>query len=288
MEYMTFYNGVKMPMLGYGVCATDATICTQCVLDALKAGYRMFDTAQSYENEQCLGEAFEKYGIDRKELFIATKVRPRYYDPQKPVGSTYNSVIESMKKLRTDYIDMVLLHQPYGDIYGAWRDLERLYEEGKVRVIGVSNFYEDRIVELACLAKIKPMVNQIERNPVHQRASLMEWNSKMGIETMAWAPFGRGRGGMLDNPMLMEIGAKYGKTAAQVILRWCTQTGVATIPKSTNPERMALNLDIFDFQLSEEDLAAIAALETGKSVFYSHQDPAFIEKYNMGTVKNRG
>lgn len=282
MEFVTFYNGVKMPMLGYGVCATGKDICKQCVLDALEVGYRAFDTAQSYDNEQCLGEAFAEYGIDRSELFLTTKVRPQNYD-----GRTYQSVLESMEKLQTDYIDLVLLHQPFGDVYTAWRDLEKLYEEGKVRAIGISNFYEDRLVDLAYFAKIRPMVNQVERHPLHQRGGIVEWCQKLDIAPMAWAPFGRGRGGLLDHPVLTEIGAKYGKTAAQVILRWCVQTGVSTIPKSTSPERMALNLNIFDFTLNEEDLAAIAALETGVSVFYSHTDPQVVENYAKTVLKSR-
>lgn len=282
MEYTTFYNGVKMSVLGYGVCATGKDICKQCVLDALQAGYRSFDTAQSYDNEQCLGEAFAEYGIDRSELFITTKVRPQFYSDR-----TYASVLESMEKIQTDYIDLVLLHQPFGDVYNAWRDLETLYEEGKVRAIGVSNFYEDRIVDISYFAKVRPMVNQIERHPLHQRANLIEWCGKLGIVPMAWAPFGRGKGGLFDNPVLNEIAAKHGKTAAQIILRWDVQTGVAAIPKSTSPERMALNLDIFDFALTEEELTTIATLETGTSVFYSHADPQIVENYAKTVLKAR-
>ncbi len=281
MEYFTLYNGVKMPVLGYGIYQIEPENCKQCVLDALAAGYRAFDTAQSYANEEYLGEALKESGIDRGEVFITTKIRPHFYG-----GWTYQSVLDSLEKLQTDYIDLVLLHQPFGDVYRAWRDLEKLYEEGKVRAIGVSNFYADRMVDMAYFTKIRPMVNQIERHPLHQRQDILDWAKELDILVMAWSPFGHGRGQLQENAVLNDIAAKYGKTAAQVILRWDYQTGVATIPKTTNAGRMAENIDIFDFALTDEELQTIAQLETGVSVFYSHQDPKIVENYARSVLRN--
>lgn len=281
MEYITFHNGVQMPALGYGIFQISTDICEQCVLDAVSVGYRAFDTAQSYGNEECLGSALKKAGIPRQELFLTTKVRPVYY------GCTKQSVLESLEKLQTDYIDLVLLHQPFGDVYAAYRDLEDLYRAGVLRAIGVSNFYADRLVDLAYFAKIRPMVDQIEIHPLHQRPDLLEWGNKLGIAMQAWSPFGRGRGQMFDHPMLTEIGQKYQKTTAQVMLRWNLQRGAAVVQKTTARERMAQNIDIFDFRLTEADMDAIALLETGTSVFYSHADPATVEKFAQGILKSR-
>ena len=280
MEYLTLYNGVKMPVTGYGIYQIKPEDCAQCVKDALAAGYRTFDTAQSYGNEAALGQALKESGIPREEIYIITKVRPHFYDDR-----TRESVLDSLTALQTDYIDLVLLHQPFGDVYTAWRELEKLYGEGKLRAIGVSNFYADRLVDLAYFAKIRPMVDQVELHPLHQRDDLVEWGKKLGITICAWSPLGHGRGLLFENPVLDAIGKKYGKTPAQVILRWDLQRGVMTIPKSTNAQRMAQNIDIFDFALTEEDMEAIAALETGISVFYSHTDPAVIEKYALGVRK---
>jgi len=282
MEYTTLYNGVKKPMISFGVLLIPEEVFEQCIFTALEAGYRAFDTAQAYGNEHLLGSALKKSGIPREELFITTKVRPQYYD-----GNTRQSVLESMEKLQVDYLDLVLLHQPFGDVYAAWRDLEGLYEEGKIRAIGVANFYADRLVDLAYLARIRPMVDQVEVHPLHQREDILEWGKKLGIAIEAWSPFGRGRGGMLENPVLTAIGEKYGKTVAQVILRWDLQRGVDTVAKSANPDRIRQNADIFDFSLSDEDMAAIAAMETGVSVFYSHEDPVTVESYAKGILKSR-
>ena len=281
MEYISFYNGIKIPALGYGVCDIGEDICKQCVLNALSIGYRSFDTAQSYNNEQCLGDAFSEYGINRKDLFITTKVRPHYYS-----NGTYQSVMESMKKLRTDYIDLVLLHQPFGDVYAAWRELEKLYEEGKVRAIGVSNFYEDRLVDLAYFAKIRPMADQVERHPLHQRPGIKEWADKLNISLIGWAPFGRGKVGLFENPVLNEIAKKYDKTVAQIILRWNYQCGFISIPKSTDFERMTENFKIFDFEIKIQDMERIAGIETGESVFYSHNDPQIVENYAKTILNN--
>ncbi len=273
MEYITLNNGVKMPQLGYGVYQVTQEECERCVLDALKAGYRAIDTAQSYFNEEQVGAAIEKSGVARKDIFLTTKVWIEHYGYEE----TKTSVLESMRKLRTDYLDLCLLHQPFSDYYGAWRALEELYEAGKIRAIGVSNFYPDRLVDLCSFARIRPMVNQVEVHPFNQQIEAKQWMDKYGVQIEAWAPFGEGRGGMFEHPVLNEIGAKYNKSAAQVILRWHLQRGVVVIPKSTHPERMQENLNVFDFVLSEEDMTKIALLDTKTSAFFSHQDPAMVE-----------
>ena len=273
MDYVTLANGVKMPQLGYGVYQVTKEECKRCVLDALDVGYRAIDTAQSYFNEAEVGEAIAESGIDRKEIFLTTKVWIEHYGYEQ----AKESVLQSMEKLKTDYIDLVLLHQPFADYYGAYRALEDLYEEGKLRAIGVSNFYPDRLVDICAFARIKPMVNQVEVHPFHQQTEAKKWMDKYGVQIEAWAPFGEGRGDMFQNSVLNEIGAKYGKSAAQVILRWHLQRGVVVIPKSTHIERMQENLNVFDFTLSEEDMASIAALDTKTSAFFSHYDPAMVE-----------
>lgn len=262
-----------MPILGYGVYQIPQDICERCVLDALQVGYRSLDTAQSYFNEEQVGSAIEKSGIPREEIFLTTKVWIEHYGYEQAKAS----VLESMEKLRTDYLDLVLLHQPFADYYGAYRALEDLYEAGKLRAIGISNFYPDRMVDIASFARIRPLVNQIEVHPLHQQAEAKQWLDKYGIQMEAWAPFGEGRGGLFTNPALTQIGAKYGKTAAQVMLRWHIQRGIAVIPKSTHIERMRENLEVFDFALTREDMAAVAALDQRQSAFFSHQDPAMVE-----------
>lgn len=273
MEYVTLYNGVRMPMVGYGVYQVTPQECERCVLDALQVGYRSLDTAQSYFNEEQVGSAIRKSGVPRQEIFLTTKVWVEHYGYE----SARASVLQSMEKLRTDYLDLVLLHQPFGDYYGAYRALEDLYDQGKVRAIGVSNFYPDRLVDIASFARIRPMVNQVEIHPYHQQAEAKAWMEKYGVQPEAWAPFGEGRGGLFDDPVLAAIAKQYGKTPAQVILRWHLQRGVVIIPKSTHIERMRQNLDVFDFALSEEDMAAIAALDKKQSAFFSHQDPNMVE-----------
>lgn len=273
MEYITLSNGVKMPILGYGVYQVTKEECERCVLDALKAGYRSIDTAQAYFNEEEVGEAIVKSGVPREEIFLTTKVWLEHYGEE----AAEKSVMTSMEKLKTDYLDLVLLHQPFGDAYGAWRALEKLYEAGKIRAIGVSNFYADRLVEFANFNRIAPMVNQVETHPLNQQTQAMEWMKKYNVQIEAWAPFGEGRGGLFENPVLREIGGKYGKTTAQVMLRWHIQRGVVVIPKTTHAERMAENLNVFDFTLSDSDMAAIAALDTDMSAFFSHTDPATVE-----------
>lgn len=273
MEYVTLSNGVKMPILGYGVYQVTKDECERCVLDALEVGYRSIDTAQSYFNEEEVGSAMKKSGIPREEIFLTSKVWVEHYGYEE----TRKSVEESLRKLQTDYLDLLLLHQPFNDYYGAYRALEDLYDEGKLRAIGVSNFYPDRLVDLASFARIPPMINQIETHVLNQRNEDHVWMEKYHIAHEAWAPFGEGREGLFDNEVLKQIGEKYGKTAAQVMLRWNIQRGVIVLPKSTHKERMIQNLDVFDFTLKEEDMSAIAGLDTKTSVFFSHYDPNMVE-----------
>ena len=273
MNYTTLYNGVKMPMLGYGVYQVTKDECERCVLDALSVGYRHIDTAQSYFNEEEVGAAIKKSGIPREEIFITSKVWIEHYG----YDECRASVLESLRKLGTDYIDLMLLHQPFADYYGAWRALEDLYEEGKLRAIGISNFYPDRFVDIVNFARIKPMVNQIETHPLFQRTEDHKWMQKYGVQHEAWASFGEGKGGLFTNPVLSQIGAKYGKTPAQVMLRWALQRNIVVLPKSTHKERMIQNLDVFDFTLTDEDMSAIAALDTNTSSFFSHYDPNMVE-----------
>lgn len=273
METVTLSNGVKMPVLGYGVYQVTPEECERCVLDALAAGYRLLDTAQSYFNEEQVGSAIRRSGVPREEIFLTTKVWVEHYGYE----AARASVLESMRKLKTDYLDLVLLHQPFADYYGAYRALEELYEEGKIRAIGVSNFYPDRLVDLASFARIRPMVNQVEIHPYHQQQEAKRWMDKYGVQAEAWAPFGEGRGGLFRDPVLTEIGQKHGKTAAQVVLRWHLQRGVVAIPKSVRPGRMRENIDVFDFALSAEEMERIGALDQKQSAFFSHQDPNVVE-----------
>ena len=273
VEYKTLSNGVQMPILGYGVYQVTKDECERCVSDALRAGYRHIDTAQSYFNEEEVGNAIQKSGIPREELFLTTKVWVEHYG----YDACRASVMESMRKLKTDYIDLMLLHQPFSDYYGAWHALEDLYEEGKLRAIGVSNFYPDRLVDICSFARIRPMVNQVETHPLNQQIEAKQWMEKYGVQIEAWAPFGEGRGGLFQNEVLAAIGAKYGKSTAQVMLRWHIQRGVVVIPKSTHYERMVENFNVFDFTLTDEDMAAISALDKKQSSFFSHYDPSMVE-----------
>lgn len=273
MEQITLYNGVKMPIVGYGVYQVSKEECERCVLDALAVGYRSIDTAQSYFNEAQVGDAIVKSGVPREDIFLTTKVWIEHYGYEQ----TKKSVLESMRKLRTDYLDLVLLHQPFSDYYGAYRALEDLYDEGKLRAIGVSNFYPDRLVDIASFSRVKPMVNQVETHPFHQQAEAKKWMDKYGIQMEAWAPFGEGRGGLFENPVLADIAEKYSKTTAQIILRWHIQRGVVVIPKSTHKTRMAENLNVFDFALEQADMNRISELDKKQSSFFSHSDPAMVE-----------
>lgn len=284
MDYVTLNNGVKMPQLGYGVYQVTKEECERCVLDALEVGYRAIDTAQSYFNEEEVGTAIEKSPVNRKDIFLTTKVWIEHYGYE----ATKASVLKSMEKLKTDYIDLVLLHQPFADYYGAYRALEDLYEEGKLRAIGVSNFYPDRLVDIASFARIKPMVNQIETHPLNQQIEAHKWLEKYGVIHEAWAPFGEGRGNMFNNAILRAIGEKYNKSVAQVILRWQLQRGIVVIPKSTHQERMAENLNVFDFALTDSEMQTIAGLDSKTSAFFSHQDPAMVEWFVQMVEERKG
>lgn len=273
MEYVTLSNGVKMPILGYGVYQVPADITERCVLDAISVGYRHIDTAQAYGNEREVGNAIVKCGIPRDELFITTKVWITNYGYERARAS----VLESLEKLQIDYIDLVLLHQPFSDYYGAYRALEELYREGKIRTIGVSNFAPDRLADIAAFNDVVPHVNQIECNPFIQQVEAQKVMVARHVQMQAWAPFGEGRNNMFTNPVLTDIGAHHGKTAAQVILRWLIQRNIVALAKSTHIERMRENIDIFDCTLSDEEMERIAALDTGKSLFFDHRTPEVVE-----------
>ena len=277
METMKLYNGVEVPANGFGVYQVSKEDCKESVLTALKTGYRHIDTAQSYFNESEVGEALKESDVPRKEIFLTTKVWIDNYEE----GKTYDSVVESLKKLQTDYLDLILLHQPVGDYYAAYRDLEKLYEEGKVRAIGVSNFYPDRLVDLCMFAKIKPMVNQIEVNVFNQQVEAKKWADKYGVVLEAWAPFAEGRNNMFHNEVLQAIGEKHNKSVAQVILRWLYQRGIVSLAKSVHEERIKENFDIYSFELDNDDMKKIETLDTKTSSFFSHQDPGIIEWFGQ-------
>lgn len=277
METMKLYNGVEVPANGFGVYQVSKEDCKESVLTALKTGYRHIDTAQSYFNESEVGEALKESDVPRKEIFLTTKVWIDNYGE----GKTYDSVVESLKKLQTDYLDLILLHQPVGDYYAAYRDLEKLYEEGKVRAIGVSNFYPDRLVDLCMFAKIKPMVNQIEVNVFNQQVEAKKWADKYCVVLEAWAPFAEGRNNMFHNEVLQAIGEKHNKSVAQVILRWLYQRGIVSLAKSVHEERIKENFDIYSFELDNDDMKKIETLDTKTSSFFSHQDPGIIEWFGQ-------
>lgn len=275
MKTVELRNGVVMPQIGYGVYQVDPSECEKCVSEALKVGYRMVDTAQAYHNEEGVGAAVAKSGIPREELFLVTKIWISNYGYEKAKAS----IDESLRKLGTDYIDLMLLHQPFCDRYGAYRALEEAYKEGKLRAIGVSNFYPDHLIDLASNVEIPPMVNQVETHVFDQQIKAQKYMEEYGCHIMSWGPFAEGRNNFFTNPVLVNIGKKYGKSAAQVALRWLIQRGVIIIPKSVHVERMKQNLDIFDFSLSEDDMKEIAGLDTGKSLFFDHHDPEVVKMF---------
>ena len=284
MEYVKLNNGVEMPILGFGVYQIPREETKHCVLDAINVGFRAIDTAQSYFNEAEVGDAIKESGISREEFFITTKIWIDNYGYEKCKAS----VEESLKKLKTDYIDLVLLHQPFSDYYGAYRALEELYEEGKIRAIGVSNFYPDRLADMCLFGrKVVPAVNQVETNPMNAQFKAQENMEKYGVHIEAWAPFGEGKNNMFSNPTLVEIGKKYNKSTAQVILRWLIQRGVIIACKSTHKERMEENFNVFDFELSNEDMEAIKALDTSDSLFFNHQDPSMVEWFDKMVYERR-
>ncbi|KIO45701.1 MULTISPECIES: aldo/keto reductase [Sanguibacteroides] len=272
METVKLHNGVEMPILGYGVYQVTPEECERCVTDALRVGYRLIDTAQAYFNEQQVGDAIRKSGIARGEIFLTTKIWITNGGEKKAM----KSINESLLKLQTDYVDLLLIHQPFGDYYGTYRAMEAAYNDGKTRAIGVSNFYPDRFIDLAEHVKIKPMVNQVETHVFNQQFKAQEIMEKYGTRIMSWGPFAEGRNNMFHDPTLMKIGNEYGKTAAQVALRYLIQRGVIVIPKSTRMERMRQNMEVFDFTLADDDMSAIAALDEGKTLFFPHYDPEFV------------
>lgn len=272
METVKLHNGVEMPLLGYGVYQVTPEECERCVADALNVGYRSIDTAQAYFNEEQVGNAIRKSGISRSEIFLTTKVWITNAGEEKAA----RSIDESLRKLQTGYVDLLLIHQPFGDYYGTWRAMEAAYKAGKARAIGVSNFYPDRFIDLAEHVEIKPMVNQVETHVFNQQVKAKEIMEKYGTRIMSWGPFAEGRNNLFTNPVLVNIGEKYGKTPAQVALRYLIQRGVIVIPKSTHIERMRQNMEVFDFGLADDDMAAITALDGGKSLFFSHYDPELV------------
>ncbi|PAD37125.1 aldo/keto reductase [Terribacillus saccharophilus] len=273
MKKVTLNNGIEIPILGFGVYQIPKEETEQAVIDAIKAGYRHIDTAQSYLNEAEVGQGIKNSSVAREELFITTKIWVE--------NASYDGVMESfqgsLNRLGLEYVDLLLIHQPYNDVYGAWRAMEELQKAGKIRAIGISNFAVDRAIDLAEFNEITPTVNQIEINPFQQQTEAIEALKAEGIQPEAWAPFAEGKNGIFTNEVLTSIGKKYNKSVAQVIVRWLVENNIVVLAKSTKPERMAENIDVFDFQLSEEDKKAIATLNVGESQFFSHADPAMIK-----------
>lgn len=283
MEYVKLNNGIEMPLISFGVYQIPKEDTKRCVLDAIKSGYRGIDTAQSYFNESEVGDAIVECGVPREELFITTKVWIDHYGYEECKAS----VEESLRKLKTDYLDLCLLHQPFSDYYGAYRALEDLYAEGKIKAIGVSNFYPDRLTDICMFdRKVIPAVNQVEVNPYNAQWFAQENMEKHGVKMEAWAPFGEGRNNLFTNEILVSIGKKYNKSSAQVVLRWLIQRGVIVACKSTHIERMQENINVFDFELTEEDMNSIKTLDTSNSLFFSHNDPNMVEWFDK-IVKER-
>ena len=282
MEYRLLNNGVKMPVLGYGVYQVAPAECERCVSDAIAVGYRSIDTAQAYANESGVGNAVKKSGISRDQFFITTKVWITNAGEQ----AASKSIETSLKELKTDYIDLLLIHQPFGDYYGTYRAMEKACRDGKVRAIGVSNFYPDRLIDINNFCEIKPAVNQVETHIFQQQKAAHAVMEKYGIAHESWGPFAEGRKDFFTNPTVMAVGEKYGKTVAQTALRYLIQSGVIVIPKSVRRERMEENLNVFDFKLSESDMSALSALDEDESAFFSHYDPSTVEWF-MSIVNSR-
>ena len=274
MKDVMLNNGIKMPIAGFGVFQIpDLEECERVVLDAIEVGYRLIDTAQAYGNEEAVGRAIQKTSVPREELFITTKV----WISNAGYEKAKRSIEESLKKMQLDYLDLVLIHQPVGDYYGTYRAMEELYKEGKIKAIGVSNFYPDRLVDICLFNEVIPAVNQVEVNVFHQQKEAEKVMTKYQVQMQAWAPFAEGRNDMFNQPLLKEIGNRYNKTVAQVILRWLTQRGIVVLAKSTRKSRMEENINIFDFELSEQEMRMIAELDKKESSFFSHYDPNIIE-----------
>jgi diketogulonate reductase-like aldo/keto reductase len=275
MEYVELNNAVKMPKIGFGVYQISKEDCEKAVLNAIQVGYRLIDTAQSYFNEEQVGNAIEKCGVPREELFITTKVWITNYGYEE----CRESILKSLKKLKVDYIDLVLLHQPFSDYYGAYRALEDLYEEKQIRAIGVSNFYPDRLSDICAFTKIRPHINQVETNIFNQQREAQKNMEKDKVQIEAWAPFAEGRNNIFLNELLVNISKKYNKSVAQVILRWLTQREIVALSKTTSRERMQENFNIFDFTLSAENMKEIEKLDTKTSSFFNHQTPEAVELF---------
>lgn len=274
MKTVTLNNGIKMPLLGFGVFQmNDAQECEQAVYDALMAGYRLIDTAASYQNEEAVGKGIKQSGVPREELFITTKlwVQDAGYE------GTKNAFAKSLERLQVDYLDLYLIHQPFGDVYGSWRAMEELYREGKVRAIGVSNFHTDRLMDLIIHHEVVPAVNQVETHPFNQQIDSANFMKENNVQIESWGPFAEGKNNLFQNEVLAAIAEKHHKSVAQVVLRWLTQRGVVAIPKSVHKERIIENFAIFDFELDKEDMENIAALDTKESLFFSHRDPAMVK-----------
>ena len=275
MEYVTLNNGIQMPKLGFGVYQIrDAAQCEQAVVDAVSVGYRLIDTAASYGNEEAVGRAVKRCGIPREELFLTTKlwISDTSYEGAKAAFH------KSLERMGLDYLDLYLIHQPLNDYYGAWRAMEELYQEGLVRAIGVCSFYPDRLADLISFQKVVPAVNQVETNVFFQQREAQEYMQSKGVVMEGWAPFAEGKNNLFQNEALLSIGEKHQKSVAQVVLRWLLQRNIVCIPKSVKKERMEENIQVFDFSLDEEDLKAIASLDTGKSCFFNHRDPLVVEQ----------
>lgn len=274
MNDVKLNNGVKMPILGYGVYQiADQEECERCVLDAIQTGYRLIDTAQAYGNEEAVGKAIQKCGIPREALFITTKV----WISNAGYEKAKQSIEESLKKLQLDYLDLVLIHQPFNDYYGTYRAMEDLYKEGKLKAIGVSNFYPDRLIDLIKFNEVVPAVNQVETHVFNQQVNAQEIMKKYGVHVQAWAPFAEGKNDLFSNETLKAVGDKYNKSTAQVALRYLIQREVSVLPKTVNKDRMIQNIDVFDFELSQEDMDLIATLDQAESLFFSHYDPQTVE-----------
>lgn len=272
---VTLNNGVQMPLLGFGVFQIpDAAECEQSVYDAIHTGYRLIDTAASYGNEAAVGSAIKRSGVARKDLFITTKlwITDAGYDVTKQAFE------RSLQRLQLEYLDLYLIHQPYGDVYGAWRAMEALYREGRIRAIGISNFYPDRVMDLIMHHDVVPAVNQIETHPFNQQIETQQFLKENGVQIESWGPFAEGKNNIFENPLLRSIADKYGKMVAQIILRWLTQRGVVVIPKSVRRERIEENFNVFDIELGDEDMAAIATLDTKASLFFDHRDPVMVKR----------
>ena len=274
MQTVKLSNGIDMPLLGFGVFQiADLAECERSVADAIEIGYRLIDTAASYGNEEAVGNAIKSSGVSRADLFITTKL----WIADTGYERTKAAFARSLKRLQLDYLDLYLIHQPYGDVFGSWRAMEELYRGGRVKAIGVSNFHPDRLIDLILHNEVTPTVNQIETHPFHQQVETQKFLEQHNVQIESWGPFAEGRNNIFQHGVLRSIGGKYGKSVAQVILRWLTQRGVVAIPKSVRMERIAENIDVFDFQLGAEDMAAIATLDTGQSAFFDHRDPAVVK-----------